>query len=83
MNALERAFEFAEQQWRENVDRNVMVALTGGHPGLKPRHVRLCRDKDGLYVRLGKRGQMKKYLKDMAGARIVDADLRLAVFYEV
>lgn len=82
---LWQAIELAEAIYRRGNAglRNVMVAFSGGfHEKRTRRHVKLFRDGGGLYVRLGKRGNQKRYLKDMAGARIVDKGVLLAVFFE-
>lgn len=78
--ALSIAIQIAERLWAGD-KKSVMVALYAS-PESKRRHLRLYRDQPGLYVRLGRRGLMKRYLKEMAGARIVDVSLDLAVFYE-
>ena len=85
MTDLQKAIEIAERRFQRNntLTRNVMVAFTSGYRSEERtrRHLRLMRDAGGLYVRIGKRGQVKKYLTEMAGARIVDTNL--VVFYEV
>jgi len=84
-SVLERAIQIAEEIYarRNRNTANVMVAfMRSVCRDHQRRHLKLFKDEGGLYVRIGKRGQVKKYLKDMAGARIVDAGLSLAVFYE-
>lgn len=53
--AMPFAIQIAERVWEKAVNRemkNVMVALSA--PEHNRRHLRLYRDKDGLYVRLGR-----------------------------
>lgn len=84
VRSLHRAIAFAERHYLDPLQRSVMVSFMGGHNEHRTlRHLKLFRDKGGLYVRTGKRGQQKKYLRDMAGARIVDMAMKLAVFHEV
>lgn len=81
MTTLERAIDIVGPRLFADPDATVMVAR-GGLWETRRRHVRLRRDDDGFYVRLGKRGGLKVYLLDMAGARIVDAGLGVVVFHE-
>jgi len=83
---LEEAIQFAHCRFRHenSATRTVMVARYPGFPEKRTlRHLALRMDAGGeLYVRTGKRGQYTIHLKDMAGARIVDRDHKLAVFFE-
>lgn len=84
-SSLLQAIKIAECVWgqRNTGTRKVMVARTGGlSEGRTRRHVKLSSDAGGLYVRLGKHGAQKRYLIDMEGARIVDTDRNLVVFFE-
>ena len=83
-SALQQAISIAEDRFnaQNSHARNVMVALIRSFGNERCRHLKLFRDENGLYVRLGKRGAVKRYLATMADARIVDAGLKLAVFYE-
>ena len=45
----------------------------------KPRHVMLHRDRGGLYVRLDKRGQTKRYLAEFERAEVIAGDILIFV----
>jgi hypothetical protein len=83
---LEEAIQFAHCRFRHenSATRTVMVARRAGfQEGRTRRHLKLRMDAHGnLYVRVGKRGQSPLHLDDMAGARIIDRDHKLAVFFE-
>ena len=83
MTVSQKAMEIAETRFRlgqrDGLRTNVMVARDRIHER-KRRHVNLYRDDGGLYIRLGKRGALKTYLKNMPSARVVDFDL--VVFHE-
>lgn len=78
-----KAIEIAETRYRlgqrDGLRGEVMIARCGIRERDR-RHVKLYRDDAGLYVRLGKRAALKRYLKDLSGARVVDHDL--VVFHE-
>lgn len=81
--SLSKALEIVESAFTRATPQFAMVALCRSGAGdYHRRHVRLRRDREGLYVRLGRRGMLKRYLKEMADARIVDAEAGLVVFYE-
>lgn len=85
MSELDRAIALTERRWaRRGIEtRYIMVArYSGSHEGSSRRHVKMYHDVGGLYVRLGRRGVVKTYLKDMAGARIIDVERNLVVFHE-
>lgn len=81
---LDKAISIADRRWNEG-EKRVMVDFVRTHnpKGCCRRHLRLRRDEGGLYVRLGRRGQVKRYLSDMAEAKIVDERLNVIVFYEL
>lgn len=79
MDTVQRAIDIVRNAARDK------VMVTYGDPygrWIKPRHVKLREDSGGLYVRLGKRGVCKKYLRDMSTARIADAALGVVTFHE-
>lgn len=80
----QKAIEIAEARFylgqRDGLRNDVMMAVKTACGERRLRHVKLFRDDAGLYVRLGKRAQTKRYLSDLAGARVVAHDL--VVFYE-
>ena len=81
---IQTAIDIAEREFA-NGYKKVMVERYATHriPNPTRRHLRLFKNGVGLYVRTGKRGTCKIYLKDMADARIVDAELGVIVFREV
>jgi len=96
MTRFDRAIEICALRYLHGIDGSsfipakVMVTFSTDERG-GYRHLRLYRDKrfmmdrDAMYVRLGKRAQHRKYLKDFVSARIVeDAELTnpLVIFHE-
>lgn len=82
-DAMRTALTIASSIWESEIGgmRCVMVSLDRTEHNR--RHLRIYCDNDGLYVRVGRRAITKRYLKNMGGARIVDAKSNLVVFHEI
>lgn len=79
---MEEALAVAEKIWGrpERSLRTVMIGRSEQTPH-KTRQVTLYKDKGGLYVRLGRHGKNKTYLKTMHSAKIVSHEHHLVLFY--
>lgn len=83
---IAKAVEIVETRFRETGRERVMVQRYKTHQARPARgvrrHLKVYSDDGGLYVRIGKRAAVKRYLHDMACAKVVCRNPDVVKFYE-